>query len=104
MFLEADPDLCGDVFKVKHNQSDQVVNFTTVDEITKAQAGTECDPFVRESLEKEVKSGPEEPTFVVKDGGTMKKTEEMKCRSKYDKHNQRHKVKMQLKQTYSRYY
>ena len=36
---------------------------------------------------------------------TMTKIEEMKFRSKYDKYlNRVHKVKMQLKQTYSKYY
>ena len=35
----------------------------------------------------------------------MTKIEDMKFKSKYDKHlNRIHKVKMQLKQTYSKYY
>ena len=50
-FLRADPDLCGHVFEAKRNQSEQVVNFTTIDNIIKAHVGTECDPFVLESKE-----------------------------------------------------
>ena len=68
-----DPDLCGHVFEVNCNRSEQVVNFTTVNDIIKVQVGTECDPFVLESLEKEVESGPEEPTAVTKEDGTMTK-------------------------------
>ena len=58
-FLGADPDLRGYVFEAKRNQSEQVVNFTTVKDIIKAQVGTECDPFVLKSLEKKIKSLPE---------------------------------------------
>ena len=54
------------MFKARHNQSEQVVNLTTVDDIIKAQVGTECDPFVLGSLEKEVKSGPKDPTAATK--------------------------------------
>ena len=57
-----DPALCGHVMEAKHNQSEPVVDITTADDITKAQVGTECDTFVLESLKKEVKSGPKEPT------------------------------------------
>ena len=93
------------MFEAKYNQSEQVVNFTTVNDIIKAHVGTECDPFILESLEKEVKSLPEEPAAVTKEDGVMTKIEEMKFKSKYDKYlNQIHKVKMQLKQTYSKYY
>ena len=35
-FLGADSDLRGHVFEAKRNQSEQVVNFTTVDDIIKA--------------------------------------------------------------------
>ena len=91
------------MFEAKRNRSEQVVNFTTVDDIIKAQVGTECDPFVLESLEKEVGSLPEEPTAVTKEDDSMTKIEEMKFKSKYDIYlNQIHKVKMQLKQTYSK--
>ena len=54
-FLGADPDLRGHVFEAKRNQSEQVVNFATVNNIIKAQVRrTECDPFILKSLEKEV--------------------------------------------------
>ena len=52
--LGADPDLRGHVFEAKRNHSEWVVNFTTVNNIIKAQARTECDPFLLKSLEKEV--------------------------------------------------
>ena len=100
-----DPDLCGHVFEAKKNWSEQVANFTTVDDIIKARVGTECDPFVLESLEKEVKSGPKEPALVTTEDGLMTKIEEMKFKSKYEKYlNRIHKVEMQVKQTYSKYY
>ena len=92
------------MFEAKRNRSEQAVNFTTVDDIIKAQVGTECDPFFLESLdlEKEVESGPKEPTAVTKEDGTMAKTEGMKFKSKYDRYlNRVYKVEMQLKQTYS---
>ena len=91
------------MFEAKRNQLEQIVNFTTVDDTIKAQVGTECDPFILESLEKEVEFGPEEPTAVTKDDGIMTKIEETKFRSKYDKYlNRVHKVEMKLKQTYSK--
>ena len=85
-FLGADPDLRRHVFEAKCNRSEQVVNFTTVDDIIKAQVRTECDPFVLESLRKEVESLPEEPTAVTKEDGSMTKIEEMKFKSKCDKY------------------
>ena len=69
-FLGANPDLREHVFGAKRNWSEHVVNFTTVDNIIKAQVGTECDQFVLKSLEKEVESGPKEPTAVTKEDGT----------------------------------
>ena len=47
------------MLEVKRRQSEQVVSFTTVDDIVKAQVGTECESFVVESLEKEVKIVPD---------------------------------------------
>ena len=38
-FLGADPNLCGKVFEAKHNQSEQVVNLKTVNDLIKAQVG-----------------------------------------------------------------
>ena len=81
-FLGADPDLCGYMLEAKHNLSEQVVNFTTVNDIIKSQVGTECDSFVVESLEKEVESSPEVPTAVENDDGIMTKIEEMTFKSK----------------------
>ena len=93
------------MLKAKRNRSKQVANFTTTNDIVKAQVGTECDSFFLESLEKEVKIGPNEPIIVTKDDGSMSKIEEMKFKSKYDKYlNWVHKIKMQLNQTYSKYY
>ena len=93
------------MFKTKHNRLEQVANFTTVDNIFKPQVRNECDLFVLEYLEREVKSVPEEFVPVLKEDGTMTKIEELQSKSKYGKHlNQVHKVKIQLKQTYSRYY
>ena len=57
-FVGADPSLCGHVFEATRNQSEQVSNFTDVDYFVKAQVRTECDPFVLESLEREVESDP----------------------------------------------
>ena len=57
-FVGADPDLRGHVFQANRNQSEQVVNVTAVKNIIKAQVRTECDPFVLESLEREVESDP----------------------------------------------
>ena len=97
-FLGVDPDICVHVFRAKSNQSEQVANFTTVNDIIKTQVGTECDSFVLESLEKEVKSGPEEPAPVLNEDGTMTKIEETKFKRKYDKYlNRVHKVEMQPK-------
>ena len=73
------------MFETKRNRSDQVINFTTVDDITKAQVRNECDPFVLESLEKEFESVPKEPTPVLTEDGMMTKTEEMKFKSKCNK-------------------
>ena len=73
------------MFKAKHNQSEQVINFTTVGDITKAHVRTECDPCVVRYLEKEVETGPNEPTAAKKEDGTMVKTDKMKRKSKYDK-------------------
>ena len=103
--LLRDPDLRGNVFKAKCNQPEQVANFATVDDIIKAQVGTEYDPFVVRSLEKEVDSGPKESAPVLKEDGKMTQIEGMKFKSKYNKYlNQVHQIKMQLKQTYPTYY
>ena len=88
-FLGADPKLSGKVFEAKQNQSEQVTNFNLVNEIIKAQVGTECDPFVLESLEKEVVTLPSEPTANTtkdKDGNdTISEVDKMKFKSKYNK-------------------
>ena len=110
-FLGADPDLSGKVFEAKRIRSEQVANFKTVDDIIKAQVGTEYDPLVLESLEKEVFTAPSEPTPVYKvkakkdDPDEMTRVEEMKFKSKFDKYLSRHdKVETQLKQVFSKYY
>lgn len=104
-FVGADPKLRGQVFEAKRNRSEQVSNFNTVDELIKAQVGTECDPFVLESLEKEIETLPSEPVPVMDSAGVISELEKLKFKSKYDKHLSRlDKVEMQLKQTYSKYY
>ena len=60
-FLGADPNLRGHVFEAKRNRSEQVANFKAVDDIIKSQVGTEYDPFVLESLEKDQITLPKEP-------------------------------------------
>ena len=100
-----DPALCGHVMEAKHNQSEPVVDITTADDITKAQVGTECGPFVLKILEKEIESGPEELKAVKKEDGTRTKIEEMRFKTKYNKYlNQVHPVNIQLRQTYCKYY
>ena len=106
-FLGADPNLRGHVFEAKRSRSEQVANFTNVDNIIKAQVGTECDPFVLESLEKDANTLPEEPQPVTTgaDNDIMSGVEKMKYKAKYDRYlNRVDKVEMQLKQTYSKYY
>ena len=104
-FLVADPDLHRHVFKAKRNRSEQVADFTTVNNIIKAQVGSECDTFVLQYLEQEAESGPKEPAPVSNEDGATTKTKEMKCKSKYDKYlNRIHKDEMQLKQTYFKQY
>ena len=60
-FLGADPNLRGHVFEAKRNRSEQVANFKVVDDIIRAQVGTECDPYVLESLDTETLTLPDEP-------------------------------------------
>ena len=67
-FLGADANLCGKIFEAKRNRSGQVANFKTVDDLIKAQVGTEYDPFVLESLEQDSKAGPPEPQPVYLQG------------------------------------
>ena len=98
------------MFEAKRNQSEQVVNFTKIDEIIKSQVGTKCDPFVLKLLEKETITTPSKPTPVTIGGSddknaSMSDMEKMKFKSKYDKYLTRvDKVDMQLKQIYSKYY
>ena len=104
-FLAAEPDLRCHLFKAKHNQSEQVANFTSFANIAKAQDGIECEPFGLESLSREEKSDPDELVPVTTEGGSMTKTEKIKFKSKCNKYpNRVQKVKLQLKQTYSNYY
>ena len=90
-FLGADPNLCGKVFEAKHNRSEQVANFKTVDDLIKAQVGTAYDPFVLESLKKDTMTGPPGPVPVDMakaadtDPDVMSEAENMKFKSKFDK-------------------
>ena len=65
-FLAADAHLFGKVFKDKRTRSEQVANFETLDDLLKAQMGTEYDPFSLVSLEQGSKVGPSESIPVYK--------------------------------------
>ena len=110
-FLEADANLHGKVYEAKRNRSEQVANFKIVDDLSKAQVGTEYNPFVLESLEQDSKVGPPEPTPAYKtkaaktDPDEMSEVKKMKFKSKFDKYLTRNdKMVMQLKQVFSKYY
>ena len=76
-FLGADSNLRGKVFKAKRTRSEQVDNFKTVDDLLKAQVGTEYDPFVLKSLEQDSKVGLPEPTPVYRAKATETDPDEM---------------------------
>ena len=87
-----------------------MANFKTVDDLIKAQVGTEYDPFVLESLKKNTIVGPPEPVpvYMAKAVDTgpdgMSEVKKMKFKSKYDKYLTRtDKIEMQLKQVFSKY-
>jgi len=69
-FTGAHADLQGHVFEAKRSRSEQVSNFRKVDELIKAKVGTEFDPFVLESLEKDTMTKPPEPTAVTANDGS----------------------------------
>ena len=48
-FLGVDANLRGKIVEAKRNRSEQVANFKTVDNLIKAQVGTEYYPFLLES-------------------------------------------------------
>ena len=110
-FLGAHPSLQGHVFEAKHNRSEQVANYRSVDDIIKAQIGADYDPFVLESLEKEAITLPPEPTpvFVTNADGTLSTTvseiEMVKFKSKYSKYLSRvDTIENQSKQAFSIYF
>ena len=110
-FLGADSNLHVKIFEAKRNRSEQVVNFKTVDDLIKAQVGTEYDPFVLESLEKDSLAGPTEPTPIYEakanpvDPSVMSEVEKMKFKARFDKFLTRtDKIEMQLKQVFSKYF
>ena len=103
-FLGTDPNLRGKVFEAKRNRLEQVAIFKTIDNLIKAQVGTEYDPFVLESLGKDAVTGPLEqtPVYLAKasesDPDVMSEVEKMKFKSKFDKDLTRtDKINMQLK-------
>ena len=61
-FTGAHPSLQGHVFEAKRTRTEQVDNFRKVDEIIKAKLGSDYDPFVLESIEKDAEVKPPEPT------------------------------------------
>ena len=71
-FLGADPNICGHVFEAKCNRSEQVANFTAINDIVKEQGGPECGPSVLKSLKKDIKSGPNETVPVITEDSSMK--------------------------------
>ena len=109
--LGADLNLCWKAVWAKRNRSEQVANFKTINNLIKAQLGTECNPFVLESLEKDTIAGLPEPVpvYMVKiadtDPDVMTRAEKMKFKSKFDKYLNRNekKIKMQLRQVFSKY-
>ena len=99
------------MFEAKHNQSEQVVNLKTVNDLIKAHVGTKYDPFVLESPNQETIAGPPEPTpvYMAKAADTdldvMSGVEKMKFKSKFDKYLTRtDKIGMQLKQVFLKFY
>ena len=108
--LGADSNLRGKVFEAKRNCSEQVADFKTVDDLIKAQVGTEYDQVVLESLEQDSIAGPPEPVpvyAVIKavdtDPDVMSEVEKMKFKSKFDKYlTPTDKIEMQLKQVFSK--
>ena len=112
-FLGADPNLRGHVFEAKRNRSEQVANFKVVDDIIRAQVGTECDPYVLESLDTETLTLPDEPDapkkITIGTGEDEKKVydeiDKIKWKSRFDRYLSRvDKIESQLKQIYSKYY
>ena len=91
-FLGEDSNLHGKVFEAKRNRLEQVANFKTVNNFIKAQVGTEYDPFVLESLEKDTIAGPPEPVpvYMIKtvdtDPDVIFEVGEIKFGSKFDKY------------------
>ena len=63
-FLGADANLRGNISKAKRTWSEQVANFKIVDDLIKAQVGTEYNPFVFEFLEQVSIAVPPEPVPV----------------------------------------
>eukprot|EP00956_Cyclotella_meneghiniana_P012789 scaffold18188_cov20-Cyclotella_meneghiniana.AAC.1 len=61
-FMGAHPDLQGFVFEAKQNRTDQVTNFTRVDERIRAHVGSKFDSAVLESIENMSLTLPAEPT------------------------------------------
>ena len=74
-----------------------MANLKTVDDLIKAQVGTEYDPFVLESLENDSLAGPTEPTPVYEakanpsDPSVMSEVEKMKFKAKFDKISHPHR-------------
>ena len=69
-----------------------MANFKTINDLITVQVGTEYDPFVLESLERDSIAGPPEPASVYMakaadtDPDVMSEVEKMKFKSKFDKY------------------
>ena len=83
--MGANPDLQGFVFEAKHNRTEQITNFNTVDIRIRAIVGQKYDSAVLESIEKMSPTLPIEPTAVTNADGDVTKVEEIKYGKKYDK-------------------
>ena len=104
-FMGANPDLQGFVFEAKHNRTEQITNFNTVDTRIRAIVGQKYDSAILESIEKMTLTLPIEPTAAANTAGDISKVEEIKYGKKYDKWLTRvEKIEEQAKQVYSIYY
>ena len=68
-FLGADPNLQGYIFEARTARADRFANFEMVDARIRDQIGMDYNLFVLESIVKENKTTPTEPTPVADDDG-----------------------------------
>ena len=101
-FQGAHPDLSGYVFETAPSRTNQVANFSRVDERIRSLVGQNYDPYVLESIESRGVVLPPEPTL---DTVGDARVNEIKYSKQYDRWLTRTEViEKQLKQVYSIYY